>query len=727
MKLKKLTATFGKLDRETLTLHDGLNVITRPNEAGKSTWSAFVSALFYGIDTAERSKGGSLPAKTKFKPWSGAAMAGSAELEVGGKAITIERGPAGRTPMGAFSARETESGQPVAGLSADNCGLQLLGAERSVFERSALIRQASLAVSSDSALERRLQSLVTTGEEDVSYSLVEKKLRDLKNRRKHNKTGLIPNCEHALADVESRLSALRACNQQNAQLLQRRQALTERREALTAQQSAVELQELVQKRQTLLQAEADARSAQASAAEAARRIEHLPSEAELRSLEYEITRLAQSEPSAFVDSAPEKPAAPAPFAGLDPDAAQRQAEADCADYDSRLHDRLRYQRRKMLSILTVGILAVVLLLTAVLFVWNDAKNALVMLSCAAFIAVFSLCMNARWKKSNALDEALLQKYGARSRDDILRLANAYREDCARFSQLLAQHQAKAADADAQLSAYREAVQAALLRCAAIAPVRTLSDCRSVIAQALAQHAAADAESRNAESRSAQYQAIRTALGELPEVLPEAVSADPLPSAQAIASQLRAVNDELANVQSQLDLNRGRVLSLGDPATLEAEREQLASRLELLNRQYSALETALRALEKANADLQTRFSPQLNAEAARIMAQLTGGRYEKVLLDSSLSISAKTTDDVLTRELGYLSGGTADQLYLAVRLAIAHLTLPEGTPLILDDALVMFDDERLDAAMHLLREEAKTRQILLFTCQRREQDWLDANA
>ena len=66
-----------------------------------------------------------------------------------------------------------------------------------------------------------------------------------------------------------------------------------------------------------------------------------------------------------------------------------------------------------------------------------------------------------------------------------------------------------------------------------------------------------------------------------------------------------------------------------------------------------------------------------------------------------------------------SDGTADQLYLAVRLAVSAELLPSA-PFILDDALVRFDDARLHEAMMLLQEEAQSRQILLFTCQGREQ-------
>ena len=58
--------------------------------------------------------------------------------------------------------------------------------------------------------------------------------------------------------------------------------------------------------------------------------------------------------------------------------------------------------------------------------------------------------------------------------------------------------------------------------------------------------------------------------------------------------------------------------------------------------------------------------------------------------------------------------------LVINIVLARLLLPEDTPLLLDDALVMFDDDRLRLALRLLQREAANRQILLFTCQHREQ-------
>ena len=76
--------------------------------------------------------------------------------------------------------------------------------------------------------------------------------------------------------------------------------------------------------------------------------------------------------------------------------------------------------------------------------------------------------------------------------------------------------------------------------------------------------------------------------------------------------------------------------------------------------------------------------------------------------------------MLPRRALFLSRGTVDQIYLAVRLAVYDLCLKgQQAPLVLDDALAAFDDGRMALALDLLVRLAEERQILLFTCQGRE--------
>lgn len=84
MRIHTMTATFGQLEGKTLCLEPGLNVITAPNEWGKSTWCAFLLAMLYGIDTKQRAKAGMLPDKERYKPWSGKPHGGHHHSELAG-------------------------------------------------------------------------------------------------------------------------------------------------------------------------------------------------------------------------------------------------------------------------------------------------------------------------------------------------------------------------------------------------------------------------------------------------------------------------------------------------------------------------------------------------------------------------------------------------------------------------------------------------------------------
>ncbi len=70
----------------------------------------------------------------------------------------------------------------------------------------------------------------------------------------------------------------------------------------------------------------------------------------------------------------------------------------------------------------------------------------------------------------------------------------------------------------------------------------------------------------------------------------------------------------------------------------------------------------------------------------------------------------------------------DQIYLALRLSAARLLQSdkeEKLPLVLDDSFVMYDEDRLRAALHFI-EAQYPGQVLLFTCHRREERLLEAD-
>ncbi len=88
MLIQRMSAVFGRLRNETLQLQDGLNIIEAPNETGKSTWCAFLTAMLYGINSRERDKAGFIADKNRYAPWDGGSMSGRLECHADGADLT---------------------------------------------------------------------------------------------------------------------------------------------------------------------------------------------------------------------------------------------------------------------------------------------------------------------------------------------------------------------------------------------------------------------------------------------------------------------------------------------------------------------------------------------------------------------------------------------------------------------------------------------------------------
>ncbi len=721
MIFRKLTAVFGRLDGETLSLHEGLNIVARPNESGKSTWCAFLLSMLYGIDTAERASRGNLPVKTRCRPWNGREMSGRVELNWQGREITIERGAQGRVPLGAVRVYETESGTPV-DLPGE-CGRALLGVERSVYQRSGFIGQRALKLEPDGALESRLRALVTTDGEGVSASEALSHLRDLRNRRRHNKTGLLPQAEAALAEVDAALAGQEGLGRELLSLAARRDELEGECAALRRRLAAQRAKEAGERRMRLEQARLDWEKHERIVREKEESVANLPPEEKLEELAREIDHLTGAAQSlkAELDAlgeAPAEPARPAVFAGLDADAVRNRAEADAARASSlRPGGRVKLL---FLAFLTLCALAGGVVGAALPSIPIAAAGfALGVLG--LILTLLLLRRNARAKRER---KALLERYGAAD-EAAIRKAGA---DC-REALLLYEHQSESyrTRRDA-LSARRETLSqsgaALLARGGALRPGATgLGELREGVQRAIHLQKFYQAALREAQPARARYEALRDAsAGDTPEgdvPLPEEdASGDP----KETAERLQHAEAELGALRSKLDQARGRAETLGDPAALAARREQLTADIERCRREYDALTLAMDALGAADAELQSRFSPRINRTAGAYMARMSAGRYDHVLLEQTMAVTARESGEPAGHPLAALSAGTADQLYLAVRLAISQALLPPDAPLVLDDALASFDDNRMAAAMELLADLARERQIILLTCHSREAAW-----
>src|SRR5687768_7296824 len=102
--------------------------------------------------------------------------------------------------------------------------------------------------------------------------------------------------------------------------------------------------------------------------------------------------------------------------------------------------------------------------------------------------------------------------------------------------------------------------------------------------------------------------------------------------------------------------------------------------------------------------------------ARDIERITGGRYRRLRVDEAtltFSVFSPETNDWL--DVRRLSQGTLDQLYLCARLGIVRqVTQPASPPLVFDDPLITFDDQRARRALTLLKDIAREHQVIYLT-------------
>lgn len=711
MILCSMTATFGKLDGETLSFSPGLNLITAPNEWGKSTWCAFLLAMLYGIDTRQRARQGQLPDKERYKPWSGKPMEGSMEVLWQNRRITIQRQTKGRVPMGHFRAFETETGFPVPELTADRCGQVLLGVERSVYQRTGFLQGRDLTVSRDEALSHRLNRLVTTGDDSPSGPALASGLRELKNKCRYNQSGLLPQARRELEACRSQLQALQKLDVQAAGLEERLRALDRRKQALEVHLTALQRQADREKLAQVDQARDKERQAREELARAQAQCAGLPERAaaernlaQWRSLQSALDALQLEQ--AMEQPAPQPPEAPAVLYGLDGEQARSQMRRrlDALSPPAGPSAAGKTAWALWLGAALCGLLLLILLPG----LWRLPGAALLAVGGAGLLRGFLL----RRKKAAADAQAaremqkLLDDYQVAAPEELEPLLQAYQTRWAQYRRALEAFQSRTA----ALETRRKALQGKL------AQLTDGGDTEAFLrtqTQALEAWDAWAAACRSAAQATGHRQAM--------EAVTAGLERDPLPDQLDLPEEesrraLEEVRQAWTQTRSQLDACRGRRAALGDRLRLEAQEEALADRVSRLELWYAALQAGLAALEQAQQDLQSRFAPKIAAEAREILSSLTLGRYDRLLLDRDLSLSAGAAGENTVRPGIWRSDGTVDQLYLALRLAVSRALLP-GAPLVLDDALTRFDDRRLAAALELLRRE--DRQILLFTCQSRE--------
>ncbi len=194
--------------------------------------------------------------------------------------------------------------------------------------------------------------------------------------------------------------------------------------------------------------------------------------------------------------------------------------------------------------------------------------------------------------------------------------------------------------------------------------------------------------------------------------------------QRLARQMRERDEERTRELASAETVR-RALQSREQATVALERGQhlegLRAQLGGAVDRWVPLALARHLMEAARVRFEKTQQPQLLVEAGRIFEQLTLGEYVQLTRSvghvTELQAIPKTG---LAKTAAEMSTGTREQLYLAIRLAYLkqYSQRAEPLPLVMDDVLVNFDEDRAKQTLRVLSDFSQSHQILFLTCHRR---------
>jgi uncharacterized protein YhaN len=187
---------------------------------------------------------------------------------------------------------------------------------------------------------------------------------------------------------------------------------------------------------------------------------------------------------------------------------------------------------------------------------------------------------------------------------------------------------------------------------------------------------------------------------------------------AAESRLEALVGDTRDAQRMLE-DAERSVRL---AELSLERSVCSTMLEAELEEYATLAIARALLERTLLSYERDRQPVVVARAAELFRSVTDGRYVRLVARAGTDTTRSRGIDAVTASgervnAGDLSRGTAEQLYMCLRLALASSFADStaGLPMVLDDVFVNFDPQRAAGVARIVADVSTAQQVLAFTC------------
>lgn len=734
MRIEKLymESFMGKKDY-TLELAPGVNILEGDNESGKTTVADFIRFMLYGASS--KGIGGQLSERQRFLGFGESGFGGYMELAARGKHFRIDR----KITAAANGFRESLQISDLASRTqvykGENAGDVLLGVPETVFSRTAYITQADGAFSGGEELSAAIENLLFSADETVSTEKALKKLDALRVSllHKNGKGGLLFDLAAEREETDARL---RKALSDNSEIIAKEGSLADTlRRIETNKTEYSRTKKLCELYDTYI---AHTRFEALDATE--RRLAELESEdAALLSRfdgfvpdgEY-LGRLRQAAENVAAQDL--RTASAERTLKLASDTRRAAEEAAGGKVDSSLADAARRASKSAKSARVLTVIGILLLLAgaffaAAVYLFRLDLPLYAAAGGAALLGVLLLVFGAARRRGIGV---LLRSFGASSADELAEKLRAAEESQTSAEAALAAAREREKSAEALLENERELLREK--KDALTAFLAKIGGGDTAAAVALAEDYIRDAEKIRAERQSCESQKKR--------LTDETAAYD----RATVKETLSAVNDlavfetlDIAEYRRRCDFCEKAIEALEikkselekslaalhatveEPALLCAALEALDKKYTAAKAKYDATELAIRAIANASEGLRTRVSPRLASYAGKLLDVVTGGSVGELGVDGELALTYMTAGGARSAE--FMSKGTREAAYFALRLALLDLLYKEEKPpLILDECFAYIDDPRTERLMKLLRAlAAEGVQSVVLACHSREGD------
>lgn len=704
---------FGKYKNFTLNLNAGLNIILGQNEAGKSTLCAFLYAMFYGLPNESKKLGIREDARKRYLPWSGDAMSGTVYFEHDGRSYILSRKFAKTKRGDKVSLKDGTTWEEIDDISADDIGHRFLGLGEGGFLKTLFISQLGAAISPDGDDEvlKKLSNLGQSGAEDTSYQAASAAIFKAQHEiiSKSERAGILPRLEQEKEQLEYELAESKRVSEKfkNDAILQNQ--LKQETEQLTENLSELKKQkELAKAHQRMLNAQKSKNELNILSerkSENDKRIEEQQKkldECNKQFEQYKFTEnISQSDLIALAQTENEV----------------NSLKEELRDIDA-LKERLivlKEQQQELINKqkpsinIKMLIIAAVISVLVIIFGVTLSLAYLILLPIGILFGVGSFI--GRFGSKNKKEELVILE------DEI----NLLEEET---------NSEKINEINEKLTEKQKQIDAVLLTSGAtdVHQLAQLIADKNQLAQTIT-----SVKKELSLLLEAQQQ-IEDDLKRIPAENVEIFSSDVYNYNGKTSEEIDLLIADMHTKQLENQREYENVRYRVEEATsgvrssdiILTEINAIQEKIEQYNFHYKALAMAQEALSRSYSEIKQGFAPVLNEHAGEIVKLLTDGKYGEMKVADDYKIRLRENNEFVDAE--FLSSGTYDILYFALRLGIAKVIFDDKIPmLILDDTFLQMDDNRAKCTADYLNNNFIAEQIIYFTCHESQADLFGNNA